>query len=498
MNNKREKVNYKCCICGKELWTLRQNFIGEGVQKCPICKRREKNAGNGSEKRKQTMLKKYGTTCFNNQEKAKQTRLEKNKGSYFSAEQKFQISQTLKNKSVEERSRINTQKVETQLNNNNGVYFSENSKKNIGNWTKTDEGKEKLKNIKLKNCFNHRNSIEHIEYEKNIIKSRGYELVSTQIDKNNNETYFVIKCNECGEQFKWYMIGDTYRPYCKKCFKAPFSKLEKELANYISSFINIEENNRTILNGKELDIFIPTKNIAFEFDGIYWHNNKNNSFKYEECKKKNIRLIRITESDWKRNNEKIKYYIKSMLGIYDEKIQARKCIIKEITTKEYKDFVNKNHLQEYVPASVRIGLFYNNELIEVEGFSKARFSKKYEWELSRECSKNGVQIIGGKSKLLKYFERKYTPKSLLSYCEKDKFSGVSYEKCGFILDHESPPNYMYYKNSYEPMSRLRFQKSKLKKLFSDYNDDLSEWENMDAHGYMRLFDYGQYVFIKNY
>lgn len=77
MNNKREKVNYKCCVCGKELWTLRQNFIGEGSQKCPICKRREKNAGNGSEKRKQTMLKKYGTTCFNNQEKAKQTRLKK-------------------------------------------------------------------------------------------------------------------------------------------------------------------------------------------------------------------------------------------------------------------------------------------------------------------------------------------------------------------------------------------------------------------------------------
>lgn len=497
MDNRREKITYTCCICGKELWTLRQNYIGEGLQKCPICKRKEKNAGNGSEKRKETMLKRYGVTCFNNREKAKQTRLGKNGGQYFSLEQKYQISQTLKNKNTDERNKINAQKVKTQLKNNNGQYFSEGSKRNIGSWTKTEDGKKKLRAIKAKECFIHRNSPEHIEYEKSVIIGRGYEIMSINKD-DNNETFFTLKCKECGEQFEWHMAGDVYRPYCKKCFKAPYSKLEKELAGYLSSLVEIEENNRSILNGKEIDIFIPSKNIAIEFDGLYWHNNIDNSFKFEECRKKGIRLIRITECEWKSQNSKIKSYLKSLLDIYDLKAQARKCQVKEIATDIYKSFLNENHLQGYAPSSIRLGLFQSGDLIEVAGFSKPRFSKKYEWELTRECSKNGTQIIGGKSKLLKYFERKWHPKSLLSYCEKDKFSGASYEKCGFMLDHESPPNYTYFKGSYEPMSRLQFQKSKLKKLFEDYDSSLTEWENMNTHGYMRLFDYGQFVYVKTY
>lgn len=495
MSYKREKIAYKCCECGKDAWTLRQNYAGEGSQKCPICKRKEKNAGNGSEKRKETMLKQYGTVSFNNHEKAKQTRLAKNDGQYFSSKQKEQISKTLKN--MPNRQEMSRQKVDAQIKNNGGQYFSEGSKKNIGNWTKTDSGKEKLRSIKLKECFDRRNSLKHIEYEKSIILKRGYEIASILKDENN-EAYFVLKCKNCGEQFEWHMVKDVYRPYCKKCFKAPYSKLEKELASYLSSFIEIEENNRSILNGKEIDIFIPSRNIAIEFDGLYWHNNVDNSFKFEECRKKGIRLVRITECEWKSQNAKIKSYLKSLLGIYDTKAQARKCQVREITADIYKSFLNENHLQGYVPSSIKLGLFHDESLIEVVGFSKSRFSKKYEWELSRECSKNGVQVVGGKSKLLRYFERKWQPKNLLSYCEKDKFSGVSYEKCGFVLDHESPPNYTYFKDSYEPMSRLQFQKSKLKELFKDYDSSLTEWENMEAHGYMRLFDYGQFVYVKNY
>jgi hypothetical protein len=33
----------------------------------------------------------------------------------------------------------------------------------------------------------------------------------------------------------------------------------------------IERHNKTILDGKEVDIFIPEYNLAIEFDGLYWH-----------------------------------------------------------------------------------------------------------------------------------------------------------------------------------------------------------------------------------
>ena len=84
---------------------------------------------------------------------------------------------------------------------------------------------------------------------------------------------------------------------------------------------------------------------------------------------------------------------------------------------------------------------------------------------------------------------------LKDYCEKDKFSGISYFKNGFILDHESKSNYVYYKRSLNGESRLKFQKSKLANILANYDPSLTEWENMERNGYLRLFDYGQYVFV---
>ena len=284
---------------------------------------------------------------------------------------------------------------------------------------------------------------------------------------------------------------------CPKCMLGiSTSKQEKSLGAFLNS-LNIKwEKDRDILNGKELDIYIPDLKIAIEYDGIYWHNNVNNYFKYEECRKKGIRLIQITEWEWYQQREKIENYLKDTLTKKTIKIYARKCEIREIDTKTYKNFCVENHLQGYGAAAIKIGLFYNNELIQIMSFSKARF-KKYEYEMIRECSKNGYTIIGGKSKLLKYFEKTYKPKNLVSYCEKNKFSGDSYLKLGFKLDRESQPGYNYYKGK-SKYNRLNFQKHKLKNLLENFDENLSEWENMKNNGYKKLFDYGNFVFIKEY
>ena len=49
----------------------------------------------------------------------------------------------------------------------------------------------------------------------------------------------------------------------------------KEIVNFIKSLnIKVDENNTTILNGKELDIYIPSHNVAIEYDGLYWHSEQ--------------------------------------------------------------------------------------------------------------------------------------------------------------------------------------------------------------------------------
>lgn len=83
-------------------------------------------------------------------------------------------------------------------------------------------------------------------------------------------------------------------------------------------------------------------------------------------------------------------------------------------------------------------------------------------------------------------------KKLFLIVKKNKFTGNSYIKCGFKLKEESEPSYCYYKNG------RKIHKNDYKKEKISFDENLSEWENMSNNGYMRLFDYGNYVFIKEH
>lgn len=92
--------------------------------------------------------------------------------------------------------------------------------------------------------------------------------------------------------------------------------LEIEIFNFIKSIYNdeIRQNDRKILNGKELDIYIPKLKLGIEIDGDYWHSTqfkeKDFHFKKSElCRKLGIRLVHIQEYIWKNNNRLYKEYL---------------------------------------------------------------------------------------------------------------------------------------------------------------------------------------------
>lgn len=119
---------------------------------------------------------------------------------------------------------------------------------------------------------------------------------------------------------------------------------EKDVVSFLKNIWKGEiiENDRKVLNGKELDIYIPSKNLAIEYNGLYWHSDKatleKNDIPNKEtrlyakyrhiektklCEEKNIRLIHIFEDDWIYRKDIIKDILKQSLGIYDKKIYAR-------------------------------------------------------------------------------------------------------------------------------------------------------------------------------
>jgi hypothetical protein len=277
------------------------------------------------------------------------------------------------------------------------------------------------------------------------------------------------------------------------------SKGEEELLHFIKENYTgiIEQGNKKLLSGLEIDILLPELNIAIEFNGSYYHSDifrdKNYHLKKtKECEKLGIYLIHIWDVDWRLHKEKIQSIILNKLRNTPNKIYARKCEIKEIDRKTSTKFLYENHLQNSCISNYNIGLFYKKELISVITFGKLRKNLKQkhienEFELLRFCNKLNTNVVGGASKLFKYFITNYQPNKIITYANKDWSIGNLYEMLGFNKLKDTTPGYFYVKSMIK-YNRFNFRKDILVKNGEDPN--LTEYEIMTKNGYYRVWNTG--------
>lgn len=186
------------------------------------------------------------------------------------------------------------------------------------------------------------------------------------------------------------------------------------------------------------------------------------------------------------------------LIIAKQTIYARDCLIKEVSIKECNNFLKMYHLQESCKGqSIRLGLYYNNELIQVMTFGKPRYNKKYEWELIRLCTHSQYQIIGGSEKLFKYFIKHYNPKSIISYCDNSKFIGNVYINLGFTKLQLCKPSIHWYnpKTKKHITDNLLRQRGFDQLFGTNYGKGTSNEELMLNNGFYPIYDCGQSVYI---
>ena len=273
------------------------------------------------------------------------------------------------------------------------------------------------------------------------------------------------------------------------------SMAEKHIVEFIKDVYcgEVIENSRQVIKPRELDIYIPEKKLAIEFNGDYWHSEDVGTPKFyhlektKMCEDAGIRLIHISELEWAEKREICESLIKSALGIYEKRVYARSCEVREVGSGEARAFLDANHVQGHVRSSSRFGLYKDDELLQIICIGKSRF-KRGEVELLRMCSKLGVQAAGGFSKLM----ARQPYDELVSYVDRSKFSGVAYTSSGWELVGETPPSYRYWKvGELAYVSRFEAQKHKLANLLGDaFNPELTEHENMRAAGYCRVYDCG--------
>lgn len=264
--------------------------------------------------------------------------------------------------------------------------------------------------------------------------------------------------------------------------------------------------NTSILDGKHIDIYCPQYKIGIECNGCYWHSTRNkDNIKYHyskflQCQDKNIQLLTIWQDQIIRIPQIIKSIILSKFGIYSQRIGARQCQVKIISTHDARIFLNENHLQGTTPSTIKLGLIYNDKIVALMTFGKRKSCQGAKndknWELLRYCSLLHTQIIGGADKLLKYFIKTYQPKTIISFSSNDISNGNLYKQLGFIKSNINL-SYWYIDKLYKRYHRSNFTKAKIIKL--KWNP-LGNWKEADVmwlHGYTQIYDCGTTKWILN-
>lgn len=292
---------------------------------------------------------------------------------------------------------------------------------------------------------------------------------------------------------------------CQKCGNI-LSKAEDKISDIISHYHDIERNNRNILNGMEIDIYVPKLKIGIEYNGLRWHSDEFKTDKYyhlnklNKCNEKGIKLIQIFEDEY-LNNEKIvlnKLFHILNIDINKPKIGARKCTICKISNDNARNFLDINHIQGYASSTTHFGAFYGTLLIAVMSFTKM----KNEWILTRFASDYNYICQGIGGKLFKQFIKEYNPTIIKSFADRRWTTDINdnlYIKLGFNIEKILGPDYRYYNQKLfgnERKHKFNFRKNTLHKKYG-FPLTMTENEMTKELGCSKIYDCGLIKYVWN-
>ena len=445
------------------------------------------------EKFKKTNLDKYGVDNYSKtkecQEKIKKTNLDK-----------YGVSNPFQNEEIKD-------KIKKNMLINHGVEHALQNKEIQDKMKKTMlinhgvehalQNKEIQDKMKKTMLINH--GVEHA-LQKRIPKEILKKLNNKDWLENELKEKTLISISE-----ELNISPATLSKYCRKLNITLRNKSRSQAEQDVLEFCQNMYSSKIILNSKkiiapyEIDLYFEQEQIGIEYNGLYWHSElcgKDKNYHINKttlCLEKNIRLIHIFEHEWLYKQNIIKSRLNSILH-NTFKIYGRKCTIASVSKADTKEFLNNNHMQGHIGFQYSYGLYYNNKLISIMTFGKPRFNKTHEYELLRFCTILNHTVVGGASKLYRHFIKTHSPQSIISYCDLRLGTGNVYKQIGMNFSHVTKPNYWYFnKNSMHVYSRIKFQKHKLKKLLPIFDENLTEWENMQNNGWNRFWDCGNSV-----
>lgn len=292
-------------------------------------------------------------------------------------------------------------------------------------------------------------------------------------------------------------LGRYYKKHGIEVKSFLHSTGEKLVLSFIKSLGCNAYSAKNIIPPYELDVYIPDHKIAIEYCGLYWHSEQSGKDKFyhkrkhDLCKERGIQLITIFEDEWLQRNTQVKSKLKSLLGKDDRsKIFARKTTIINVSREAKKEFYNNNHIQGNGQGSINIGLVYNGIMVACMSFT-LRSDDIY--ELSRYATSS--RVVGGFSKILKYFKNNYKYSKIISFADLHWSNGNLYQKNGWQIDKILNPDYYYSPNAKSRVHKFNYRRKNLDKLLRVFDPLLSEKENCNNNGILRIWDCGKIRFV---
>lgn len=337
------------------------------------------------------------------------------------------------------------------------------------------------------------------DFEKNIISPNE---ITAGFD---GKTWWKCKkCNNSWQALTYNRTSKNHPQGCPKCAKGQTSSRgEKEILSFLQKNFNgeiITHGRITGAHGKqyELDMHIPEKKIAIEFNGVYYHSEKfvaknYHHDKYMVCKENDIQLIQIWEDDWNLKRKIVERMLLHKISMSQGKIYARQTKARKITTLEAQSFLNENHIQGFVSSTITFGLFDTTDTL-VASLSIKREDKGQTANIVRYAT--ATTVVGGFTKLLKFIENTYSFKKFSTFSDNCVSDGSLYSNNGFTKEAELAPDYSYVvKNRRE--HKFNYRKERFKKDANLlYEAGLSERELAALNNINRVYDAGKIKWIK--
>jgi hypothetical protein len=313
--------------------------------------------------------------------------------------------------------------------------------------------------------------------------------------KNCLSESITVRCVKCNEQ-SVVSLAFARNDRCKSCDPVG-SKAQLQIADWIESIIGVDvgRNVRGVIHKRELDIYIPSHQLAIELNGIYWHNESRRDNKYHQgktnaCRAVGIKLMHIFDDEWDHKQDIVKSMICARLNAITNKVMARKCSIKQLDYKERIAFFATNHLDGDTLASAAWGLIYEGEIVAALSV-RTPFHKLHKdaIEIARSANKLNTIVPGGTSRLMTCaieYAKSSGKKRLLSYVdERLGGDGTAYQQAGFSLISSTMPRF-WWTNGQQRFNRFKFK--------ADSSRGMTEQQVADEAGVVKIWGCGNQLY----